>query len=169
MIYHKQFTSVHICSHQNRYISFHFEETHQHSLQPQWWFVFDRSIVSFLMVYHCTVQTLNMVIWYKLRLDISYKKLWSRIFSGFYNVKDKELDIRSTWYKRQHLTVPSRPLYRVCTVWSDYSGDSPQLYSVADHYSFPDFFYLILMFGSTLGLAEGDTISHHFQKTLQNL
>ena len=66
----------------------------------------------------CTVQTLNMVIWYKLRLDISYKMLWSRIFSGFYNVKDKKLDIRSTWYKGQHLTVPSRPLYRVCTVFS---------------------------------------------------
>ena len=57
-----------------------------------------------------------MVIWYKLQLHISYKKLWSRIFSCFYNVRNKKLDIRSTWYKRQQLTVPSRPLYRVCTV-----------------------------------------------------
>ena len=63
-----------------------------------------------------TVQTLNMVIWYKLQLHISYKKLWSRIFSCFYNVENKKLDIRSTWYKRQQLTVPSRPLNRVCTV-----------------------------------------------------
>ena len=27
-------------------------------------------------------------------------------------------------------------------IWSDYSGDSRQLYSVADHYSFPDLFQL---------------------------
>ena len=30
-------------------------------------------------------------------------------------------------------------------IWSDYSGDSPQLYSVADHYSFPDFLFSLLL------------------------
>ena len=88
-----------------------------------------------------TVQTLNMVIWYKLRLDISYKKLWSQIFSGFYNVKDKKLDIRSTWYKRQHLTVPSRPLYRVYTVLCYYTT---AVYSILYYYSIP---YILYYYG----------------------
>ena len=39
-----------------------------------------------------TVQTLNMVIWYKLQPDIRDKKLWSQNFLGFCNVKN-------TWYK----------------------------------------------------------------------
>ena len=39
-----------------------------------------------------TVQTLNTVIWYKLQPDIRDKKLRSRNFLGFCNVKN-------TWYK----------------------------------------------------------------------
>ena len=38
------------------------------------------------------------------------------------------------WYKESY------DFYFPIIIWSDYSGDSPQLYSVADHYSFPDFF-----------------------------
>ena len=43
---------------------------------------------------------------------------------------------------RPFFDLPARPtlwLYFPMIIWSDYSGDSPQLYSVADHYSFPDF------------------------------
>ena len=37
--------------------------------------------------FHSTVLTLNMVIGYKFQLDVSHKKLWSRVFPGFCYVR----------------------------------------------------------------------------------